>query len=253
MKKRLQTVLSHAGVASRRRAVELIESGRVEVDGRIVTEKGFKLDPARHKVLVDGRPIRAEEEKYYFLLNKPKNVISTARDTHSRKKVTDFFKNVDARLYPVGRLDRDTTGALLITNDGQFAHKLAHPRFEIEKEYLVTVDKAPTGEEIKKLERGIYLYGKRTAPCKIGLVGKAENKAVLRVSLHEGRKRQIKRMFEEIGRKVVELKRAKYAGLTLGKLKEGEYRELTDSEVKRLKSLLRDPRPRFREDMLSRG
>ena len=134
MSKRLQTVLAHAGVASRRHAAELIESGSVKVNGKTVTEKGYRVDPDVHEILVDGRPIRKEEKKVYFLFHKPRDVISTVSDTHGRKKVTDFFKHVKARLYPVGRLDKDTTGLLLITNDGQVTHKLAHPSFEIDKE-----------------------------------------------------------------------------------------------------------------------
>ncbi|MFQ5952463.1 MAG: pseudouridine synthase [Candidatus Omnitrophota bacterium] len=238
MKKRLQTVLSHAGVASRRGAVELIESGRVAVDGREVTEKGFRLDPDRHKVLVDGRPLPEKEKKYYFLLNKPKDVISTARDTHSRKKVTDFFKKINARLYPVGRLDKDTTGVLLVTNDGDLAFRMAHPRFGIEKEYLVTVDGSIWPNAIRKLERGIVIDEKKTAPCRIKTVRTGESGAVFSVKLHEGRKRQIKRMFETAGGRVVGLKRTKYAGLALGRLKEGEYRTLSAKEVKRLWNLI---------------
>ena len=238
MKKRLQTVLSHAGVASRRHAVKLIEDGKVEVDGRPVTEKGFRVDPDKHEILVNGRPVH-REKKYYFLLNKPKNVISTARDTHSRKKVTDLFKKVKARLYPVGRLDKDTTGIILVTNDGDLAHRMMHPRFEIEKEYMVTVEGALTQAGLRKIERGIKLDAKVTAPCNIEPIGKGKESAVFKVKLHEGKKRQIKRMFEEVGGRVTELKRVKYAGLTLGKLEEGQHRELSDQEVEKLKTLVK--------------
>ena len=154
MKKRLQTILSHAGAASRRSAVELIESGVVKVDGRKVTERGFRADPEEQEISVNGRKLSAEK-KYYFIFNKPKNVISTAKDTHERRKVTDYFEGVKARLYPVGRLDRDTTGLLVVTNDGELAYRLMHPKFEIEKEYLVTIKPCVDNADIKKIEKGI--------------------------------------------------------------------------------------------------
>ncbi|NQT32898.1 MAG: rRNA pseudouridine synthase [Candidatus Omnitrophica bacterium] len=237
MKKRLQTILAHAGIASRRRAVEIIESGRVKVDGEVIREKGFKADPEKNNVSVDGAPLQAEEKKYYFLLNKPKNVISTAKDTHERRKITDFFNKTDARLYPVGRLDRDTTGAIIITNDGELAHKLAHPSFEIEKEYTATVEGAIREGDVKRIAKGIAVEGRKTSPCEIKLVQRDKSTSVYKLKLHEGRKRQIRRMFEEAGGKVVKLKRVKYAGLTLKGLREGEYRKLTDREIERLKGL----------------
>ncbi len=239
MKKRLQTVLSHAGVTSRRKAAELIESGKVSVDGSLVTEKGKRVDPERQKVTVDGRPLE-EEKKCYFLFNKPRNVISTVTDTHGRKKVVDYFRKIKARLYPVGRLDRDTTGLLVITNDGDLAHRLSHPKFEIEKEYLVTVDGSVRLGDVRKLKKGVELDGKTTAPCEVEHAAKDDGATVMKVVLHEGRKRQLRRMFEVLGYKVTALKRVKYAGLTLGRLKEGEYRELTDSEVARLRRKIRD-------------
>jgi len=237
MKKRLQTIIAHAGVASRRGAVELIEAGKVKVDNRVITEKGMRIDPAEHEISVNGRPLPKKEKKYYFLFNKPDNVISTAIDTHGREKVTDHFKHINARLYPVGRLDKDTTGLLIVTNDGDLTHRLTHPRFGIEKEYLVTVDGDVARESVKKLERGIELDGKRTAPCEIKTVKKINKGMVLRVKLHEGRKRQIKYMFESVGNKVTGLKRVRYAGLSLGRLEKGGFRELSGKEVERLKSL----------------
>ena len=155
----------------------------------------------------------------------------------TEKKVTDFFKTIDARLYPVGRLDKDTTGAMVITNDGKLAHKLAHPSFEIDKEYIAAVEGEIRRDDIKKITGGIKLDGKKTSGCEIIKVKKGLKLAVYRLRLHEGRKRQIRRMFEAAGGKVVELKRVKYAGLTLGRLREGEYRELADKEVERLMRL----------------
>jgi len=236
VKKRLQTILAHAGVASRRRAAELIESGSVKVDGLTVMEKGLRLDPEEHHILVDGRPLR-KEKKYYFLLNKPKGVISTVRDTHGRKKVTDLFKDVDARLYPIGRLDRNTTGIILITNDGDLAHRLSHPSFSVDKEYRVTVKGAIAPEKIRVLSKGIEIEGKKTSPCSVGILRKTDEKTVLSVKIHEGRKRQIRRMFESVGKRVTELDRVGYAGLGLGRLERGDYRPLTKKEVDKLKRL----------------
>ena len=146
-----------------------------------------------------------EEKKYYFLLNKPRGVISTSRDTHSRKKVTDYFKKINARLYPVGRLDKDTTGILVLTNDGDLAHRMAHPRFEIEKEYLVTVNKFMPLAKVKKLENGIELDGKATAPCRIKLRRRGKTAVTYRVTLHEGKKRQVRNLYT--AKEFVNLKR----------------------------------------------
>jgi 23S rRNA pseudouridine2605 synthase len=237
MKKRLQTVLAHAGAASRRKAAELIKNGKVKIDGRVSTEIGLRIDPGEHRITVNGRLISREEKKHYFMFNKPKNVISTVTDTHDRRKVTDFFRHVNARLYPVGRLDKDTTGVLIVTNDGELAHKLAHPSFEIDKEYEVKIKGVLARQDLIGLERGIRLDGRKTAPCRIRPVKKTSEGTTYRIELHEGRKRQIRRMFGSVGAKVIELKRVKYAGLTAGKLKEGQYRELSKREVERLKGL----------------
>jgi len=234
MKKRLQTILSAAGAASRRSAAELIESGRVKVDGRPVLEKGFKLDPAKHKILVDSRPLPEKEKKYYFLLNKPRGVISTAKDTHNRRKVTDFFKRIKGRLYPVGRLDKDTTGIILLTNDGELTHRLTHPRFEVDKEYTVKINGGVSPRRISELGRGIDIDGKATSPCKIRIIRKDGEDTILKIKIHEGRKRQVRRMFEAIGRRVIELDRVKYAGLELGRLRRGEFRRLSRKEIERL-------------------
>lgn len=234
MKKRLQTILAHAGVASRRRAAEIIEEGRVKVDGRLVAERGARIDPVGAVIEVDGRVIGREEKKYYFLLNKPIGVVSTVKDIHAPMKVTDFFKDVDARLYPVGRLDKDTTGALIMTNDGALANRLAHPSYEIDKEYRVTVEGPLSQGKVLRLERGIELDGKPTARCLIESIGRAKESTTFRVKLHEGRKRQIRRMFEAAGTKVTALRRVRYAGLTLKGLEEGEYRPLSRREVEGL-------------------
>ncbi|MFH1797911.1 MAG: pseudouridine synthase [Candidatus Omnitrophota bacterium] len=239
MKTRLQTILAHAGIASRRGVVSLIQTGKVTVNGKIVVEKGFRVDPNECDIQVKGQALTNQEKKYYFLFNKPKGVISTAIDTHNRRKITDFFKDIPARLYPVGRLDKDTTGAIIVTNDGALTHKFSHPSFEIEKEYVAEVTPCVSKSDIKKIEKGIKLEGKYTAPCGIKFIKENKNSAVYRIILHEGRKRQIKRMFEEVGSKVVNLKREKYAGLSLGTLKEGEYRPIYNQIFPPLKKVAR--------------
>ena len=236
--KRLQTVLSHAGVASRRGAVSLIEEGKVKVDGKVVKEKGFRVDPQVSHITVNGKPIGKEEKKYYFLLNKPKNVVSTSDDKHAKKKVLDYFKHINARLYSVGRLDKATTGLIIITNDGDLTHKLSHPSFEINKEYIAKLREEPNPEDIKRLENGVELYGKKTSPCRIKPVKSAGKKPVYRIKIHEGMKRQIREMFKLIDNKVMELRRVKYASLDMRGLAEGEFRELTETEIDKLKKLV---------------
>ncbi len=234
MKKRLQTILAHAGVASRRHAAALIEGGKVTVDGRCVTERGFRVDPDMHEIVVEGKRLPGEEKKCYFLFNKPAGVVSTAQDTHASSKVTDFFKDIDARLYPVGRLDKNTTGILIMTNDGRLTHRLAHPSYVIEKEYRVTAFPRLSDVDLKRLKRGIEIDGKLTARCSIKFIGEKNGAAVYTVKLHEGRNRQIKRMFETAEAKVLELERFRYAGLELGSLKPGAFRRLTKKEVAKL-------------------
>jgi len=237
MKKRLQTILAHSGVASRRHSASLIEEGKVKIDGRVVLEKGFRVDPEEHEISVQGKLLAREEKKFYFLFNKPKDTISTVSDSHGRVTVTDYFKNIKARLYPVGRLDKDTTGVLIITNDGDMAHRLAHPSFEVEKEYRVTVKDPVDKDTLEKMKEGIRIDGKKTTPCEITRDRKSRDRVVYKMRIHEGRKRQIRRMFADVGSKGIDLKRNKYAGITLGRLTEGEYRELTKEEVIRLKKL----------------
>ncbi len=235
MEKRLQSILSQAGVVSRRKAALLIESGKVKVDGRIVKEKGFRVDADKAVITVNNKSL-SSEKKYYFLLYKPKNVVSTALDTHKRKTVTDFFKHVDARLYPIGRLDKDTTGLIILTNDGELTHKLSHPSFEVDKEYIAIIKGRPEKEALDRLENGVMLEGKKTSPCVIKVLREGDNNSSLKVILHEGRKRQIREMFKIAGSEVLDLKRVKYAGFKIGKLREGESRELTEKEIDRLKN-----------------
>lgn len=232
----MQTILAQAGVASRREAVKIIESGRVKVDGNVILEKGFRADPSKHSIAVDNKPINKEVKRYY-LLNKPAGWLSTAKDTHGRRKITDIFNDVAERVYPVGRLDKDTTGAIIVTNDGSLAHKLSHPSFEVDKVYIARINGKLSAKEIASLEKGIEIEGKATSPCRVSLVKEHFSGACYEVLIHEGRKRQVRNMFAAFGKKVTELKRVKYAFLTLKGLQEGEYRPLTGKEVERLYKL----------------
>lgn len=234
---RLQKVIAHAGFASRRKAEQLILEGHVKVNGEIVKELGIKVSPS-DRVEVNGIPVEREKHVYY-LLYKPRGVISSVADDKGRKVVTDYFQSIEERIYPVGRLDFDTSGILILTNDGEFANLLMHPKSEVEKVYVAKVKGIPSREELKSLERGIRLEDGRTAPAKSKLLSldKKKQTAIVELTIHEGRNRQVRRMFDAIGHPVVKLKRERYGFLTLQSLKVGEARELTIHEVKQLRAL----------------
>jgi len=226
---RLNAYLARAGVASRRKADELIKAGRVTVNGEPGQLNTFV---GKHdRVELDGRPLE-RQALAYVLLHKPAGVVTTASDPHGRLTVVDLVADYAVRVVPIGRLDADTTGALLLTNDGELAHRLAHPRYEVEKVYEVEVEGEPSDEALRQLEQGIELDDGRTAP------GQAKRLAPSRIelSIHEGRKHQVKRMLEAVGHPVTRLHRSRYAGLTLKGLSPGESRELTGAEVERLRS-----------------
>ncbi len=237
---RLQVVLARFGLASRRGGVSLIEEGKVTVNGNVVLEKGFRVNAASDKITVNGEPLPSGDspEKRYFMFNKPKGVMTTMQDPHAERIVADFFKDVSVRLFPVGRLDRDTTGLLLMTNDGELACRLMHPKFGIAKKYRARVSGAVTEEKIKRLEKGIELTEGMTAPCKIEIEATTPKETLLYVTLHEGKKRQIRRIFEKVGHRVLELERLNYGPLTLGDLKRGDKRELKAAELKQIKQAL---------------
>jgi 23S rRNA pseudouridine2605 synthase len=234
---RLQKVIAQAGIASRRKSEELIKEGKVKVNGKTVTELGVKVT-ASDKVEVNEIPIE-REEPVYFLLYKPRGVISSVSDEKGRKVVTDFFQGYKERIYPVGRLDYDTSGIILLTNDGEFANLLMHPKSEIEKVYVAKIKGIPLRETLKKLEKGIRLEDGRTAPAKSKLLStdKKKNTAIVELTIHEGRNRQVRRMFETVGHEVIKLKRERYGFLTLTGLNAGDARELTPHEVKQLRAL----------------
>lgn len=236
MSERLQKVLAHAGVASRRAAEKLILAGRVSVNGRVVTQLGTKVDPSQDHIQVDGRDIAVCEEKVYFLYYKPVGVISSVKDPQGRPTVVEQIQT-NKRIYPVGRLDYDTSGLLLLTNDGELTYKLTHPKHEIPKTYHATVKGYITSPKIRLLERGVLLEDGWTAPAKCRVMERSSKFSRVAITIHEGRNRQVRRMFAHVGHPVQELCRTKFGFLNLEGLKPGEYRQLTPHEVRRLKRL----------------
>ncbi|WP_163654236.1 pseudouridine synthase [Listeria sp. PSOL-1] len=234
---RLQKVIANAGITSRRKAEKLITEGKVTVNGKIVTELGIKVSSS-DKIDVGGTPLTKEEHRY-FLFYKPRGIVSTVTDDKGRKVVTDYFIDIPERLYPVGRLDYETSGLLLMTNDGDFANLLMHPRHKITKTYTARLKGIPEKEDLRKLERGIILEGKKTAKAKVRMrsFDKSKNKAIVTLTIHEGRNRQVRKMFEAIGTPVQKLVREEYAFLNLHGMNAGERRELSHHEVKQLKNL----------------
>ena len=239
MQERIQKIIARAGVTSRRKAEELILQGRVTVNGQVVNELGSKADAVRDHIKVDGKLIRPKQPQVYLMLNKPRGYVTTLSDPEGRPMVLNLLKGVKHRVFPVGRLDYDTEGLLLLTNDGDLAHALMHPSYEVPKTYLAKVKGVLTDEEIKKLEKGVPLPDGKTAPCRIKKIRKTHENSWLEVTLHEGKKRQVRRMLESAGHSVLKLKRIRYAFLELAGLLPGQYRYLIPPEVKRLKSLTR--------------
>lgn len=239
MELRLQKLLAAAGVASRRDAEKLITDGRVTLNGQTVTQLGTKADPDVDTVCVDGQPIDLHPKKVYILLNKPRGYTSTREDPHAPKVVIDLVRDVNTHVYPVGRLDVDTEGLLILTNDGDFAMKITHPKHKIPKTYRAEVRGLVAQEILSILSRGIMLEDGFTAPAKTHLVGMntARQASTVDITITEGRKRQVRRMFETVGHPVVRLTRTKIGNLTLGKLKPGEWRFLTPEEVQGLVSM----------------
>lgn len=233
---RLNKYLAMCGVASRRKADELIQQGRVAVNGEVVTQLGVKINPQKDKVTVDGKPVKPEEKLVYIVLNKPKDCITTVKDEKGRRTVLDLVK-VKQRIFPVGRLDRNTTGVLLLTNDGELAYRLMHPKYKVEKAYKVEIDKPIKPEDLEKLRRGIMLDGRMTEACDVYILPNSDKKEI-GITIHEGRYRQIRRMFERLGYKVRKLHRVSFGGITVSGMKRGEWRYLTEKEIKKLKRLV---------------
>lgn len=234
---RLNKFLAAAGVASRREADRLIEAGRVRVNGRPVTELGTKVDDGRDRVEVDGRPVRGEARSVYILLHKPVGYVTTLKDPEGRPTVRDLLAGLKTRVFPVGRLDVSSSGLLLLTNDGELAYRLLHPRFEVEKTYVAMVLGEPDEAALEALRRGVFVDGKKTAPARVQVIRHAGAKSVVELEIHEGRKREVRKMLEAVGHTVVELTRTKFAGLTLKDLGPGKWRELRPDELRRLRRL----------------
>lgn len=223
----MQTFLSVAGLVSRRSAVDVIKSAKIKVNSRIITEPSFRVDPEKDDIFFNNKKM-VPREKIYIMLNKPKSVTTTKKDPFAKKTVMDILPHRFSHLYPVGRLDRDTTGLLLLTNDGKLINRLTHPSFNIEKKYDVRLDERLKSTDKILLEKGVSLDGRCTAPCRIRI----KDGDCVEITIHEGRKRQIKRMFAKAGYRVKELKRLNEGSLDLGSLPEGKWRFLTKEEIR---------------------
>ena len=232
-KVRLQKFLAESGVASRRKSEELIESGKVKVNGHVASI-GDKINPKKDTVTVSGKKIVKQKENTYIMLHKPRGFITTMSDEMDRKCVAELIKDVKCRVFPVGRLDRDSEGMLLFTNDGEFANALTHPTKHVPKTYRVTVRPSISEEQLTALTEGVIIDDRKTAPAEIHVVTKEENRVVLEIILYEGRNRQIRKMCEEVGLEVARLKRTAVGSIKLGMLKQGSWRHLTDDEVRKL-------------------
>lgn len=239
---RLSRYLSLAGVASRRKSEQIIASGRVKVNGTVVNVPQHQVGPA-DRVSVDGRKVEPAAEKCYLLLDKPAGYLTTVSDPHGRRTVLDLIGKIPVRLYPVGRLDLDTTGVLLLTNDGELAYRLTHPRFGVEKKYRARVKGVPALDTLARMARGMVLEEGLTAPAKVRLIRRLPGGALLEIVLIEGRKRQVKRMCAKAGHPVVELCRTGFAFLTAAGLESGSYRRLKAAEVRCLYRLVGLPPP----------
>lgn len=230
---RLQKFMADNGVASRRKCEEMIEQGIVKVNGN-TAHIGDKVDPKRDKVTVRGKKIAVTDNMRYIMLHKPRGYITTMQDEQGRKCVAELVKDVGVRVYPVGRLDRESEGMLLMTNDGAFSNALTHPTRHVPKTYRVTIRPNITDEQIAAFQDGIEIDGRMTAPASLRVIDKSEGRVVVEVILYEGRNRQIRRMFEELGIEVARLKRSAVGSIKLGMLPQGKWRDLTEDEVRKL-------------------
>lgn len=233
---RLQKYLAQCGVASRRAAEKMISDGRVKVGGTVVTQMGISVELG-DQVLVDDLPVQLEEDKHYLLYHKPMGEVTTASDPEGRPTVLDKFRDYPVRLYPVGRLDYDSEGLLLLTNDGELTQRMLHPSREVEKVYLAKVSNRLAPETAKRLQEGVWLNGRKTAPAKVRILKYDAFSTSVLASIHEGRNRQVRRMFEAVGHQVVLLRRVQFGPLKLGDVQRGQWRPLTAEEVRLLKGL----------------
>lgn len=231
---RLQKYLASAGVASRRASEALILEGKVSVNGQVIRELGTKVEPGRDVVLVDGKPVQREAQQVYLLMNKPAGYVTTVKDTHNRLTVMDLIADVPYRVFPVGRLDYETEGLLLLTNDGELAYRMTHPKFKMVKTYVATVQGNVTEERLAQLRGGVMLEDGMTAPAEVRLLRRENHRTVVEIAIHEGRNRQVRRMFQAVKNPVLELKRVSIGPLSLKGISVGEYRYLQEAELNQL-------------------
>lgn len=236
MEERLQKFMARCGVASRRKCEELILDSKIKVNGVVITELGFKIDPEKDMVYYMDNLIKPEEIKRYIMLNKPVGVVTTVKDEKNRMTILDIVK-VDERIYPIGRLDYDSSGLIILTNDGDLYNKIIHPRSEVFKTYIVKVRGFFEQDKLETLLRGVDIGGYVTAPCKARIVWSNSNSSELEISIHEGKNRQIRRMCSSLGHDVISLRRLRIGNLSLGDLKQGNWRELAEDEIKYLMNL----------------
>lgn len=233
---RLQKYLANNGILSRRKAEEAILEGKVKVDGQVITELGTKINPAINKVEYEGNLVKKEEEKVYVLLNKPIGYVTTVKDQFNRDIVTDLIKGVKVKLLPVGRLDMYTSGALILTNDGDFIYRVTHPKHEIEKTYNVTLRGIIENDQVEELEKGVKIEDYITKPAKVKIlkIDNEKNISRIQITIHEGKNRQVRKMCEAVGKKVLALHRAKIGSIDVKNLKIGEWRYLNKKEIEKL-------------------
>ncbi len=234
MEERLHKILAQAGIASRRSAEQLIRDGRVRVNGEVVLAMGLKVDPKRDTIAFDGRPIELAQPTIYVLLNKPIGYVTTMADPQGRPTVADLVADLPHRLFPVGRLDLETEGALLMTNDGELGNFILHPRYNVNKTYEALVTGSPAPERLRLLERGLEIDGVRTSPAAIRVLERRGEQTLVELVIHEGKKRQVRKMFQAINHRVVHLRRTAYGSLRLGALPSGKYRFLSPNDLKKI-------------------
>ncbi len=246
-KVRLQKYMADNGIASRRKSEELIAAGKVKVNGRVATI-GDKVDPVRDKIVVSGKRVVRNKTKMYIMLHKPRGFVTTMSDELGRRSVAELVEDAGIRLFPVGRLDKNSEGLLLMTNDGEFSNMLTHPSRHVSKVYRVTVREKVTEEHLIKLCEGIMLDDRKTLPADVHIIDRGENRTVLNFVIYEGRNRQIRRMCEAVGLTVIRLKRTEIAGVKLGMLPQGKWRELNEKEMKHLTNISVSKQSRSEED-----
>lgn len=237
MTERLQKVMSEFGVASRRKCEGMIAAGKVKVNGCLITEQGFKVDIEKDIIEVDGRILKAMDDKVYILLNKPAGYITSVRDQFGRPTVLDLLKGVRIRVFPIGRLDYDTEGLIILTNDGDLTYRITHPKHNIDKTYRAIVRGEINEHDIMSFSRGIVIDDYVTAPAKLEIVKHSKEKSIIDITIHEGRNRQVRKMCSAVGHDVIRLKRIRIGKIGLGSLKIGEWRYLSDLEINYLKEI----------------